>query len=101
MHSPPALHSTSPLDVLQSETTVASARSRGAVGFGAGYFDLSPSMGPFEYNDSGRSGTYQEAERDKGHRKDDGFPHLLLILDKHSKDPYINARHLTAWGGGM
>jgi hypothetical protein len=27
---------------------VASARSRGAVGFGAGYFDLSPSMGPFE-----------------------------------------------------
>ncbi len=63
---------------LTSETTVASARSRGTVGFGAGYFDLSPSMGPFEYDDSGRSGNYQEAERDKGHRKDDGFPHLGL-----------------------
>ena len=63
---------------LTSETAVASARSRDTVDFGTGYFDLTPSMGPFEYDDSGRSGNYQEAERDKGHRKDDGFPHLGL-----------------------
>ena len=59
-----------------SETAVASARSRDTVSLGAGYFDLAPSMGSFEYDDSGRSGTYQETEVGKDHHEDDEFPHL-------------------------
>ncbi len=61
---------------LTSETTVASAHGRSTVGLGAGYFDLAPSTGPFEYDDPGRSGIKREAERDKGRRKDDKFQHL-------------------------
>ena len=58
---------------LTSETTVASSRSRGTVGFGAGYFDLSPSMGPFEYDDPGPSGIYQKTEAAKGIMKITSF----------------------------
>src|SRR6266540_2726245 len=61
---------------LTSETTAVSARSQDTVGFGAGYFDLSPSMGPFEYDNSGRSGIYWKTEAGKGHYEDNEFPHL-------------------------
>src|SRR6266568_1057117 len=51
---------------LTSETAVSSARSRDTVSFRAGYFDLSPSMGPFEYDDPGPSGIYRKTRADKG-----------------------------------
>jgi len=37
-------------------------------------------MGPFEDDDSGRSGIYQQNETGKGHHEDDEFPHLSLLV---------------------
>jgi hypothetical protein len=80
---------------LASETTVASARSRDTVGFGARYFDLSPTMDPFEYDDPGRSGIYPKTEARKGHHEDNGFPHLGLVAQ--AKRLIVGWLPVAAW----